>query len=609
MNVSSYLEAFLTVYGWEVYYVLFVALAMTGLFLYPLLRGLLEILTDYLSDDGSNGSIDALPRAIITIAMAVVVFWFALVPMVKMDLHSTTVKTVCDKAAVSPEQMNNSGKGDPYFANTETRVPIMPWIAMMLGQGMNGIIYKAAPCTMDLSEAKKAQMNVNLTHSEEYTDLKNEFRQFEGECHARAMNVMNQMRDGKFGSNVQKWFVEQEQNAVKDERGFFRQIFSGGRNPSEEEKAKLLYFVDSPFIDQLFYEGGGSIARQPDMQRVMEGMNAEKPVVGYNGYTEAAYASGADGVPPKCGEWWKGGGGKEGLRTRLAKALTDSHAMSMKDYAGIAACRPDFNSVGDGIPTEMTPANVQACKREIIQRIANGDEDNYTRQTLFYNHNNFAKDEVLSTGDAGMLAGAATAAVASTIFAKITGVDLSGGIIGTVTSFYITMFLLKLLMKFLLPMVLMAIYMFWGFYMVIGAMRGSTMVKGMFLIFGLTIVPSLWALFDHLDDKLWDAMYGTSGWTDMFEAILLDTASTIFYFASVMVWFYMINAAGGGDLSGAVKGTSGYGDSLTRSFGRGYGSGAGKGLGLLLYGKSNAEGKIGGFFGGIQNRWNKWRGK
>lgn len=606
MNVSSYLEAFLTVYGWEVYYVLYVALAMTGLFLYPLLRGLLEILTDYLSEDGSNGSIDALPRAIITIVVALLVFWFALVPTVRMDLNTTTVKTVCEKAPISPEEMNNSGKGKAYFANTETRVPVMPWIAMMLGQGVNGVIYNAAPCTMDLSEAKKSQMSVNLTHSEEYTDLKNEFRQFEQECHARARNIMDQMREGKFGSDVQKWFVEQEQNAVKDERGVFRKLFSGGRNPSEEEKAKLLYFVDSPFIDQLFYEGGGSIAQQPDMQRVIEGMNAEKPVVGYNGYTDAAYSSGADGVPPKCGEWWKGGGGKEGLRTRLAKALTDSHAISMKSYTGVAACQPEFDYSGLGIPIELSPAKIQECKREIIQRIANGDEENYTRQTLFYNHNNFATDEVLSSGDAGMLAGAATAAVASTIFAKITGVDLSGGIIGTVTSFYITMFLLKLLMKFLLPMTLMAIYMFWGFYMVIGAMRGSTMIKGMFLIFGLTIVPSLWALFDHLDDQLWDAMYGSSGFTDMFEAILMDTASTIFYFASVMVWFYMINAAGGGDASAAVRGSESYSGKLSQSIGTRTGSGftnMGKGFGKWGGQQFSKIGK------GLKSRWNSFKTK
>lgn len=342
------------------------------------------------------------------------------------------------------------------------------------------------------------------------------------------------------------------------------------------------------------------------MQRVMEGMNAEKPVVGYNGYTEAAYSSGADGVPPKCAEWWKGGGGKESLRTRLAKALTDSHAISMKSYTGIKACQPDYDYSGLGIPTELSPGQIEACKREIIQRIANGDEENYTRQTLFYNHNNFAQDEVLSAGEAGALAGAATAAIASTIFAKITGVDLSGGIIGTVTSFYITMFLLKLLMKFLLPMVLMAIYMFWGFYMVIGAMRGSTMIKGMFLIFGLTIVPSLWALFDHMDDQLWDAMYGSSGWTDIFEALLLDTASTIFYFASVMVWFYMVNAAGGGDLSAATRGMQSSTNQLASSVGgrAGYGfTAAGKGFGAW---GSQKLSKLG---AGLKNRWDAWRRK
>ena len=32
MSVSSYLEAFLTMYGWEFYYISYLMLALTGLF-------------------------------------------------------------------------------------------------------------------------------------------------------------------------------------------------------------------------------------------------------------------------------------------------------------------------------------------------------------------------------------------------------------------------------------------------------------------------------------------------------------------------------------------------------------------------------------------------
>ena len=50
MNVSSYLEAFLTMYGWEFYYILFLLLMLTGLFLYPLLRNFCAIYIDYLGN-------------------------------------------------------------------------------------------------------------------------------------------------------------------------------------------------------------------------------------------------------------------------------------------------------------------------------------------------------------------------------------------------------------------------------------------------------------------------------------------------------------------------------------------------------------------------------
>ena len=49
-----------------------------------------------------------------------------------------------------------------------------------------------------------------------------------------------------------------------------------------------------------------------------------------------------------------------------------------------------------------------------------------------------------------------------------------------------------------------------AFFISCKAIRGKelTNVKGMVLIFSVCIIPSLWAVIDYLDDKLWDAMYG-----------------------------------------------------------------------------------------------------
>lgn len=118
----------------------------------------------------------------------------------------------------------------------------------------------------------------------------------------------------------------------------------------------------------------------------------------------------------------------------------------------------------------------------------------------------------------------------------------------------------------------MAVYMFWGTYMVIGELRGSTMIKGMILIFALTVMPGLWAIMDHLDDQLWMAMYNKSAAADLFNALLLDASTGIFQITIVFVLFFLINQAGGGDAGGAVNPSQQFG----RGLGSAYGGSAGR---------------------------------
>lgn len=96
MSVSSYLEAFLTMYGWEFYYILYLMLALTGLFVYPLLRTLAGIYVDYLTDPDRKGN-NHLREAIAAASILMIVFFIALVPMVPADLNQIKIKSVCTK--------------------------------------------------------------------------------------------------------------------------------------------------------------------------------------------------------------------------------------------------------------------------------------------------------------------------------------------------------------------------------------------------------------------------------------------------------------------------------------------------------------------------------
>lgn len=163
-------------------------------------------------------------------------------------------------------------------------------------------------------------------------------------------------------------------------------------------------------------------------------------------------------------------------------------------------------------------------------------------------------------------------------------------------------------------MVIMTIYMFWGIYMLIGEMRGSTLVKGMVTIFSLTIIPGLWAIADHLDDKLWEAMYDS--WIDSpIQMILLDAASGIFYLGIMMVVFYLINLAGVGDAGGTLTGVQNRAEGLSGKVGATGTTSAGNTWKWFTSGQKDKQGKIvsGGYWtklkAGAKNGWNKMRSK
>ena len=158
--------------------------------------------------------------------------------------------------------------------------------------------------------------------------------------------------------------------------------------------------------------------------------------------------------------------------------------------------------------------------------------------------------------------------------------------------------MLKIMLRFLVPMVIMVIYMFWGVYVLIGELRGSTVVKGMLTIFSATIIFGLWSIADHIDDKLWDAMYGSR--INPFAMILLDATSGIFYFIIFSAVFYMVNLAGGGEPGGMLGGGQQQASGLSRDIG-GRTTGRSFGVGSWLF--SGAKNNKGEYTGGWGRQW------
>ena len=604
MNVSSYLEAFLTMYGWEFYYILFLLLMLTGLFLYPLLRNFCAIYIDYLGNPERKNDAH-LYEMLTTLGLSMLIFFMALVPMVPADLNQTRIKGVCKqkKETVGIDVSKNS-----YFRETKTHIPVLPWIAIMLGQGINGVIYQAAPCSIDITEAQKAVWNSELDANGE---LQEEYRRFRTECHNRAVEYVKEWRSGKNKQTdehnqtqqdiINRWIKE----TFKNNTSFFERLF-GHSEPTERELDLMTKGLDSELFKLVFYNPDAKVRRM---------LRASEKVPGYTG--DDGNGNMSPDNPPSCGDWWLGQGGTPGLRTRLAASLSDRTVWRVvtgeSGRNGPEVCIGERKTVPvkeGSKETKLiyipTPEKMKSCKAEIVKQLYAGDEKQYTKQLLEFDQGNFAKDTILSEQEKGSLRNAVTVAVGTTLLAKFTDIDLSGGVLNTVVSFYASLYMLKLLLRHLLPMIMMTTYMFRGIYLVLGRMSMDAVIKGMILIICLNIIPGVWAVMEHLDDTLWQAMYGNDGTSSVFDTVLLDAASSAFFVASIGVIFYMVNMADGVNAGSAVKDSQASSQTLTRGMGNAAGSSAAAASSKITAGARNLMGKAGrGIKGGLGKLFKK----
>ncbi len=572
MVLSSYLEAFLTVYGWETYYVLYLLFASFGIFLYPFVRILIDVYLSYATGSEYAGK-NYLLQLNVSFVTAGLVFLLALVPFQPIDLSSTTVKSVC-----AEKQDVLKFKNDKYFNNIKTRVPLMPWLAMSIGQGVNSVIYNETPCTLDVTETRKAVMAIDLSQAENPELLTKEVDRFVGECHIKATNLLKAMINNEYGEDISGLVKQQmktmQDDLVKQTRDFHR----------DKHEQYLLYNYDSPLIKQLFYQKNSPLSQQLATKGLVP-LEASKPVVGINGYRKNGSTQQGKATPPSCHDWWEKDA--TGLKYRMVSAMQKSLAINVGHDLNIPHCQNDY-------PFYMTDRRKAMCVEKITTDLYDGKGDDLTREMFRVIQGEGKTDSVLSNSEAGKLGGLAIAGVGSSIAAMITGKDLSLGIVGQATSMYMSLFILKLMLKYFLPMILMTIYMFWGVYMVVGEFRGMTMVKGMILIIALTIMPGLWAIVEHLDDSLYSAMYSGADSDDTlkFNMLLLDITTGMFQIAIVFVVFYLIGEAGGGNAASAIKDSQHQASNGAGGIGNNVGAGTNKGLRWAVVGQRNKQGDI-----------------
>jgi len=529
MSVSSVLEGYLAVYGWQLYATIFFLAVAVGGVLYPIARLVFDAAIAQAESDGDAalGARSLLAR----LAIYFLVLVLGLLPLIPLEVGGLQVQNRCGRDALQALGQNfKSLQGNDYgFARLQSaRVPVLAYAAMALAAGFNAVINKATPCLVDLTNLNLAVNVLDLSEAEDPNALYAQVQRFERECGIKASRIAYDfLNDAKAPESRQYMNDLLERYAGGDAR--LRRI-------------QLVYF-GSKFYQENFYRpcvgGGDPNTPAGKLCGLIAPLRAENPVSGF-GYDAARdsdasrYEAAHNLGRPTCYEWWNDG---NGLRAQILKAAQKKASKSYNSLLFGRPCRPDL---GD----DKVLGSI--CFQQGV-----ASDDVLVEQTLLSPKRQLANAPSLENASwqSGLL-GAALFAFS----------DVAQSIAAQAAGYWVTLYLMKIGASLLQPFLLMTVYMLWALFLVIGEMRGMTLVKGMMLIFVLGILPGLWAFAEHIDDQLFLLLYpGAQPITSplslnanelltdpsIVERLILLLVAGAYYIALPLLLLYLIAEVGG----------------------------------------------------------------
>ena len=198
MHVSSYLEAFLSVYGWMMYNTLYDLLGMTWLVFLPFMKLGITTFIDTVADSGNSYA--QFKKGLITFLMMVLAILMALVPFDTIKVQGTTVVYHCkvEHQAKNSYQQWKIKNAQPkmkeaygFDVTEQGKVPILPSLAMRIASGMNNVIYQSMPCAPSVRNFAAVMKTAEVSEK----DLRGEVERFNAECATPARDRLNALKE------------------------------------------------------------------------------------------------------------------------------------------------------------------------------------------------------------------------------------------------------------------------------------------------------------------------------------------------------------------------------------------------------------------------------
>lgn len=193
MNASSYLEGFLTVYGWMMYDTLYQLFSMIWLVFLPFLMLLFNFFRDTITDD-SNSGFGHFKSNLFSFIFMMVILFFCVVPLDEITITGSEFNTVCEEGVSLKDRHNNGSPSGTYFnfdVADKGKVPVIPSLVMRLAQGTNNVIYRNISCVANVTNMSLAFETARIRD----TGLKDQMSAFTGQCYRKARERLTKLQN------------------------------------------------------------------------------------------------------------------------------------------------------------------------------------------------------------------------------------------------------------------------------------------------------------------------------------------------------------------------------------------------------------------------------
>jgi len=188
MSTGSFIEMFMTTFGWHLYEIIWGVISSTGLAYLPFFAVIIDnVIKPIESQESKAAAATSLRRLEIDIVRLIIMMMLAVSPYITIQYGSIAYTKACQADTGTPGNTVNAGNSGTRFDeifkpnllnNQEARVPPWFYIVMSVTGGVNDAVISRLPCEMNMRQAEYELSTIQISDPH----LKRQTQRFVSEC-------------------------------------------------------------------------------------------------------------------------------------------------------------------------------------------------------------------------------------------------------------------------------------------------------------------------------------------------------------------------------------------------------------------------------------------